>query len=156
MNPLMLYRSLPYIVIGLLGIALAWTTSLYLDKRDQLAALTASVQALGQAAEKVVEEKKIEHAANLETVRKNHEALASTIRASAVDNYRRANPAIRVRNDCSNGGSLPADAASEQLHDGTLEEPLLDIALIEEAASDANKLAAWQQWAQLNNIPVVD
>lgn len=154
MNPLMLYRSLPYAIIVLLIAALAWTTNLYLSKRDTLAALTASVQALGQAAEKVVEEKKIEYAANLQIVKESHEKLAPDIRASAVRNYIAAHPG-RVL-DCSGRGALPGASPGQHVDDATLHEPLLDIALIEEAASDANKLSAWQQWSQLNHIPVKD
>lgn len=155
MNPLMLYRSLPYIIIVVLAAALAWTTNLYLGKRDQLAALTASVQALGQAAEARVAEVKKQSEENLKTVKEDHEKLAPAIRAGAVRNYLAAHPK-RVRVVHAGSGSVPRDAPREQVDDGGAEKPVLDEAFIADAADDANKLAAWQQWCQLNRCPVKD
>lgn len=155
MNPLTLYRSLPYIIIVVLVVAHAWTTNLYLGKRDQLAALTASTQALGQAAQKIVEEKKIEHANNLQTVKENYENHVPTIRADAVRNYLAAHHR-RVRVERAGGGALPRDAPGEQVDDRASKELVPDSAFIEDAAEDALKLNAWQEWSRLNAIPVED
>jgi len=138
MNPLMLYRSLPYIIIVVLIAALSWVTNLYIEKRDQYAALTASVAALGEAAKSNVEKIQKLSAENLETVRDHYEKLVPAVRDGAVAAYKLRHP---------NAGRCPVPGATpgEQVADGTLEEPLLDITLIQEAASDANKLAAWQE-----------
>lgn len=162
MNPLTLYRSAPYIIIAVLIAALAWTTHLYLNKRDQLAALTATVQALGVAAEKVVEEKKAEYASNLQTVKEDHESLTSAIRATAVANYVRAHPNAGGVLNCSRSRTLCPTSSSIKVDDGTEQKPLLDgnitldEATIRNAAEDASKVDAWQEWAKLNNLPVVE
>lgn len=146
--------GLPYLIIGILTAALAAMTNLYLGKRDQLAALSASVQALGQAAEKAVEYKKIEYAANLQTVKDDHEKLIPYVRAGAVRNYLLAHPSrVRVDPRCS---TVPGTATREQVDDGAVQEPVPDDTTIRNCAEDASKTAAFQQYCQLNRCPVKD
>ena len=72
-----------YVIIALLAIALASMTSLYLGKRDEMAALEGSVQAIGAAAEKAVKEKEAEGRANLTKIKEDHESKVPEIRAGA-------------------------------------------------------------------------
>ncbi len=153
MNPLVFFRSAPYIVIALLGAALIWTTGMYHSERDNRVALTASVQALGEAAKAHVEEVEKQSEANLKTVKEHHESLEPTIRADAVRNYRLAHPE-RVRVVRTSGGTLPGIAPGIKLDDEAKSELVPDSALIENCAEDALKLSAWQEWCQLNHCPI--
>ena len=154
MNPLTFFRSAPYIVIAILLALLGWTTHLYLGKRDQIAALTASVQALGQAAEKVVEEKKAEYATNLQTVKEDHERLIPAIRAGAVRNYRDHHPDGVLNN--SGCGAVPGPSTGVQVDDGTQPKRIPDDTTLGNCAEDASKVAAFQQYCSLNHCPVKD
>jgi hypothetical protein len=147
MNPLMFFRSAPYIVIVILIAALSWMSHLYLDKRDQLAALTASVQALSKAAEDAIEEKKKEGLENLQTVKEEHEKLIPTIRSNAVAAYRMRHPDAR-------SSKVSGDAASKPVDVGTVCEPVPDRELLENCAEDAARQAAWRDWCKLNKCKV--
>lgn len=142
-----------YVIIALLAIALASMTGLYLNKRDELAALEGSVRAIGEAAEKVVKEKEAEGKANLTKIKEDHESKVPEIRAGAVAAYVAAH---RVRVSAPGGGEVPSPGAGQPVDDAGTCNLVPDEALIESAAEDAAKLSAWQDYARLNGIPVAE
>ena len=148
-----MFDAAKYAIIALLAIALASMTGLYLNKRDEMAALEGSVQAIGAAAEKAVKEKEAEGKANLTKIKEDHEAKVPQIRAGAVAAYRAAH---RVRNVDPRGGEVPNPGAGQPVDDAGTCEPILDEAFVESAAEDAAKLSAWQDYARLNGIPVTE
>ena len=147
-----MFDAAKYAIIALLAIALATMTGLYLNKRDEMAALEGSVQAIGAAAEKAVKEKEAEGKANLTKIKEDHEAKVPKIRAGAVAAYL----AHRVRVTAPSGGPMPNPSAGQPVDDDKICQPVPDTALIESAAEDAAKLEAWQDYARLNGIPVTE
>lgn len=97
--------------------------------------------------------KETEHQANLEKVRNDHERNIQAVRDSAVAKYLASR---RVRNHAagSGGGPVRADGQGLRVDDGTQPQCVPDKELIENAAEDAEKLSAWQDWCHLNNCPV--
>lgn len=96
----------------LLAIALASMTGMYLNKRDEMAALEGSVQAIGEAA---IEDKariEAEGKANLTKIKEDHESKVPEIRAGAVAAYLAAH---RVRNADPRGGEVPNPGAGQPL-----------------------------------------
>ena len=150
-----MFDAAKYVIIALLAVALASMTGLYLNKRDEMAALEGSVQAIGEAAEKVVKEKEAEGKANLTKIKEDHEAKVPEIRAGAVAAYVAAH---RVRSTTPRGGEVSDPSAGQPMDDaGTcnlVPDEAVDEHLIESAAEDAAKLEAWQDYARLNHIPV--
>jgi hypothetical protein len=149
----MMPRLAPYAIILVLAIALAAMTNMYLGKRDELAALTASVEVLGKAAEANVARVKKEGEQNLTAVKESHEKLVPTIRAGAVAAYVAAHPA-RVRYVAASGGSVPGTGAGKPLDDDAQSQCVPDTTLIESAAEDASKIAAWIDYCTRNRCPV--
>lgn len=166
-------KWLPWIIIAVLGSALGAMTQLYLDKRDDLVALQASVKVLGEAAEKALIAKEKEGEANLAKVKEDHEKLIPKVRSDAVANYLDAHPAPRVRKSVACSGAVPKDGPSQQVDDGTQQKPVPDQAsivgtesaetgalievepaTIQECAVDAAKVAAFQLYCTLNNCPI--
>jgi len=147
MNPLTFFRSAPYIVIVALIAALAWTTNLYLGKRDQFTALVTSVRAIGEAAKLEAVKKTQEGVDNLKIVKDKHEKELPAIRRDAVANYRMRNP---VASSCPVSGNGPG----QQVDDGAKQERVLDEPFIAECATDASKVAAFQEYCSLNHCPV--
>ena len=148
-----MFDAAKYAIIALLAIALASMTGLYLNKRDEMAALEGSVQAIGEAA---IEDKariEAEGKANLTKIKEDHEAKVPQIRAGAVAAYLAAH---RVRNADPRGGEMPNPGSGQPVDDAEVKQCLPDSTLIESAAEDAAKLSAWQDYARLNGIPVTE
>lgn len=143
----MFLRSAPYVIIVALIAALSWATHLYLGKRDELSALTASVKTLGEAAQARVEQEKKQSAENLKKVTDDHEKLIPAIRDGAIAAYRLRHPDARR-------SPMSANAVGKPVANDPIGECLPDTALIENAAEDASKLSAWQEWCVLNQCPI--
>ena len=88
---------------------------------------------------------------NLSHLRTDYEAKTADIRADAVAAYLR-----RVPKPAAGSNAVSATSAGSRMDDGASPECRLDTALIQDAADDALKLAAWQEYARLNQVPVVD
>ena len=146
-----LLRDWKLIVIGVLALALTGVTRLYFGERDALSAQTAAVEqaARDAQAEKVRIEQ--QHAANLAQVRKDHEAQIPIVRANAVANYRAAH---RVSKPAADNVSVPGDSPGIRVDDAAERQCVPDDTFISDAAEDAEKLAAWQDWCKRNGCPV--
>ena len=140
------------LIIVALFAALAFETTLYLDKRDELTAYQASIKQL--ADDTAAENARIARVQlqNLDILRKDYEINEPKIRADAVDAYL----ARRLRTDATRGSTMPTNAAGIRPNDGATKECVPDSTFIADAASDANTLAEWQAYAKLNNLPVKD
>lgn len=115
-------------------------------------AYVARVEAASEQAKanKAVVEKT--QADNLRTIEENHdEKHVEAVRAGAVDAVRRG-----LRKPASGGGSMPGIAIGKPAHDGESEECRAAFVIVADAAEDADTLSMWQEWARLNNIPVVN
>ena len=147
------------IVIAALAAALIGVTNAYVDLRDEFVGYKASVVAIGEAAKREVEKKEQEGKENLAKVRGEYENKIETIRSNAVANYAARRPATRpasVREQPASGSSVSGSGSGLRLDDGTGKECVAapDAAFIEDAADDAAKLSAWQEYARLNGIEV--
>lgn len=120
---------------------------MYLGKRDELTTLTASVKTLGKAAQARLEQEKKQSADNLKKVTDDHEKLIPAIRDGAIAAY-------RLRHPVTSSGPVSANAVGKPVANDPLGECLPDTALLENAAEDASKLSAWQQWCMLNQCPI--
>lgn len=146
-----LLRNWKLAVIGALAAAVFVLTKLYVGKRDELAAFTAQVEQAARDA--VAEKERIEkqHAANLEQVRKDHEAKVPEIRAGAVANYLAHR---RVSKPAAGSSPVPGDGPGIRVDDAAERQCVPDDVFIADAAEDAEKLAAWQDWCKRNGCPV--
>ena len=150
-----------FIVIAALAAALIVVANAYVDLRDEFVGYKASVAVLAESAEREVEKKEQEGRENLAKVRGDYENKIETIRSNAVANYtaRRepVRPASSVRNANAGSGSVSGSGSGLRLDDGASKECVVaqpDAAFIEDAADDAAKLSAWQEYARLNGIEV--
>ena len=155
----LLRRFWPYLVAFTVGFSMAWGVQGWrLDsaKKDILV-LETSVKTLGEQAKIEKERVEQERDANLVKV-ETYEKSLPDVRSNAVAAYK-----LRYPNTCRSGVSQPT--ARKQVDDGTSKEPMApgstesstfitESTFIEDSADDANKLAAWQAWAILNDIPV--
>lgn len=91
---------------------------------------------------------------NLKKVQADHEKQIPTIRARAVANYLAAHSMPDDAGTSSGGGPVREDGSGIKLDDGASKECVPDQALIEDAAEDAAKVAAWIEYCQLNKCPV--
>ena len=142
----LLRRFWPYIVAFGIGFSAAWGfQGLRLDNaKKDLLILETSVKTLGEQAKIEKEKVEQERDANLVKV-ETYEKELPTVRSNAVAAYK-----LRYPNTCSSG--VPSPSPSKQVDEGTSKEPVVT-GFIEDSADDANKLAAWQAWAILNDIP---
>lgn len=147
MNPVTLMKASPWFLAFFLSILLSLVSHFYLKERDAFTEFRSVVRQLGEEAR--IEKKRIEHERDLtlEKVRQYEKDLPA-IRANAVAAYKRmrdTNPGLRP---------LPGASPSLTLDDGAQQECLLDTVFIYDAAEDVARLSAWQEWAELNKIPV--
>lgn len=155
----LLRRFWPYLVAFTVGFSMAWGVQgwrLDSTKKDLLV-LETSVKTLGEQAK--IEKEKIEQERDANLVKvETYEKSLPDVRSNAVAAYK-----LRYPNTCRSGVSQPT--ARKQVDDGTTKEPvapgsaesstfITESTFIEDSAEDANKLAAWQAWAILNDIPV--
>lgn len=141
-------------VIGMLAAALVGMGNMYLGKRDELAGFKATVEQAGKAAATANKLVETQHEDNLVQVRKDYEDKVPEIRSNAVANYVAAHPAVvRYRTVVR---TVPADGASQPVDDDPVAECLPDEPFIENAAEDAAKLGAFQQYCKLNHCPIKD
>jgi len=147
------------IVIAALAVMLTLMTNLYIDTRDDLliekanfTTFVARVDELGKDAEDKKVKDEAEQTKNLEKVKADYEKQIPAIRARAVTNY-----LARVQHDAAENpgsGAVQGDGPGLRLDDGTSKECRLDEEFIQDAAEDADKLGAWQEYCRLNNCPV--
>lgn len=152
MNPISYIRIAVAVVIVLLLAAIGAVSKVYLDERDAFTTYRGQTEALAQAAlDRAVETKK-QHEQTLINVRKNYEARVPKIRNDAVAAYRAS---IRVRVQAKPSSSrVPAAPASLPVDVGAQQQCVLDEEFIRDAAEDAAKVGAWQQWCYDNHCPV--
>ena len=165
MNPLLLTKALPWVlaVAVALGLALGLMTNLYLEKRDALAiektrfdTFVAGVERKGRDAEAEKARKDAEHKQTLAQIKETHESQIPRVRADAVANYR-ASIGLRQRSATNPGsGELRGNGAGVRLDDGAQRQCVLDETLIQNAAEDAAKLGAWQQYCRMSRCPVTE
>ena len=155
----LLRRFWPYLVAFVVGFSAAWGfQGMRLDNaKKDLLVLETSVKTLGDQAKIDKERVEQERDANLVKV-ETYEKSLPDVRSNAVAAYK-----LRYPNTCRSGVSKPT--TRKQVDDGTTKEPvapgsaesatfITESTFIEDSADDANKLAAWQAWAILNDIPV--
>ena len=91
------------------------------------------------------------HERNLSKVRSDHEQEIKSVRSDAVAKY----IANRVRVAASSGGGgVRQNSLSLRVDDGAQQKCIPDDEFIRDAAEDAEKLSAWQDWCRLNECPV--
>lgn len=159
-------KALPWLIAAAFGLALAAMTHFYLGKRDELATTTANFDSfvattkeLGEKAAADNARKDAEHKQNLKTIREEHESEIPRIRNEAVANYLSGRPAAVVWQQSAanpSGSSMRGNRAGIGLDDGEKRQCVPDEAFIQNAAEDAAKLDAWQQYCTLNHCPVID
>ena len=152
MNPSSYIRIGVTVILIVLAAALAMVSKIYLDERDAFTAYRSETEALGRAAFDRARETKKLHEQTLINVRKNYEARVPKIRNDAVAAYRAS---IRVRVQAKPSSSrVPAAPVSVPVDDGAQQQCVLDEGFIRDAAEDAAKVGAWQQWCYENHCPV--
>lgn len=139
------------IVIGVLVAATGLMTNLYVGKRDELIAFTAQVKQAGEAQKVETQKREVQFKETLKVIKDQYENTIPEIRANAVTNYLAAHS---VRNPSPRSRLVPKTSSSVQVDDSAKLECVPDGAFIENAAEDALKLEAWQDWAKLNGVPV--
>ena len=139
------------VVIGALLVGLGMMSSLYVSKRDELITFTAQVEAAGLAQQAKNAETKARYEDNLITIRSEHEAHVNEIRDSAVAAYRAHFAGVRTY---PGRRGVPSAPASLKVDDDPKQELVLDPAFLEDAAEDAAKLAAFQDYCRYNGCPV--
>lgn len=90
------------------------------------------------------------HLQNLEILRKDYEINVPEIRRGAVTAYLARLHAVAGTSGVSGTGP------GIKLDDGAVSQCVPDEQFIQDAAEDATKIAAWQQYGKLNHIPVKD
>ena len=149
MNPLWI-KAMPWGIAAVMALAAAACLHLYQSERDAFVAYRAEVTAIGKAQEAQVEKERKQAEENLKQVRKDYEARIPDIRRDAVAAYRMRNPQSR---SCP----MPGGGTSQPVDDGTKQELVsVDADFIQECATDAAKLGAFQDYCKRNNCPVRD
>ena len=149
MIPTLWIKALPWAIAALMAFAAAFCLHLYQSERDAFTTHRAKVAAIAEAQQAQVESDKQQAEENLKQVRKDYEDRIPDIRDAAVRNYR-----LRYQNTCS--GALPGNAASLQVDDGVSQKCVADEQFILDAAEDAAKLGAFQDYCKRNNCPIKD
>lgn len=108
---------------------------------------------IGQAAKDEQQALTDAHKNNLEQVKESHEQKVDAVRDGAVAKYRAAH-GMRDNAAGSSGSGVRTNSVSLKVDDGAAEECVPDETLIRDAADDAEKLSAWQDWCRLNKCPV--
>ncbi len=150
MIPLLL-RGWPYIVIGVLVLANGFTFRLWQSEREEHITYRAQIAAMADAvAEENARLARIQ-LQNLSHLRVDYEAKTADIRADAVAAYLRRVPKPAARSD-----AMPSGGTGIKVDDGDTAQCRPDLALVQDAADDALKLSAWQEYARLNHVPIGD
>lgn len=139
-------KMLPWGIAALMAIAAATCLHLYQSERDSFVAYRAEVTAIGKAQEAQIEKERQQAEENLKQVRQDYEDKIETIRSNAVALYRMRQPA-------GQSGAMPAATGGKQMDDGTAAKCVAD-EFVADAADDAAKVTAWQDWCKRNNCPV--
>ena len=144
---MMWIKALPWGIAALMAFAAAFCLHLYQSERDAFTTHRAKVEAIAEAQQAQIEKDKQQAEENLKQVRKYYEDRIPDIRYAAVRNYR-----LRYPNTCS--CALPGNAASIQVDDGASQKCVADEQFIRDAAEDAVKVGAFQDWCKRNNCPI--
>ena len=112
-----------------------------------------ATEAAGQKSKAEEQAKKTEHEQNLVQIRKDHEQEIKVVRDGAVAKYIAAH-GVRDNSTSAGGSGVRTNSVSLKVDDGAKPQCVPDKELIENAAEDAEKLSAWQDWCHLNNCPV--
>ena len=139
-------KMLPWGIAALMAIAAATCLHLYQSERDSFVAYRAEVTAIGKAQEAQIEKERQQAEENLKQGRQDYENKIPVIRRDAVASY-------RMRYPQSSRCEMPGNAAGQQVDDGTAAKCVAD-EFIADAADDAAKVTAWQDWCKRNNCPV--
>lgn len=141
-------KMLPWGIAAVMALAAAACLHLYQSERDAFVAYRAEVTAIGKAQEAQIKKEKEQAEYNLKQVRKDYEDRVPDIRRDAVAAYRLRNPQPR---SCT----MPGDGTSQPVDDGAVKELLApDPEFIRNAAEDAAKLSAFQDYCKRNNCPI--
>lgn len=137
------------VAIGILSLALALTFKLYRNEVEKYALFRAQVEVLGEQAKAEKKRIETEHAKVTKEIGDAWAKNLDSVRNNAVARYRmRDNPGR---------GFMPGLTIRPQEPDGASKERLAcdtDEAFIADAAEDAAKVGAWQDWARSLNLPV--
>lgn len=142
-------KMLPWGIAAVMALAAAACLHLYQSERDAFVAYRAEVTAIGKAQEAQIKKEKEQAEYNLKQVRKDYEAKLPAIRAGAVRTYCLRQPTL-----CQ-PATASADASGQQVDDGAKPELMApDPEFIRNAAEDAAKLSAFQDYCKRNNCPI--
>lgn len=139
-------KMAPWGIAALMALIAGVCLHLYQAERDAHVAYKATIaQAIAdQQAALKAEANRME--ANLKQVRQDYEDKIETIRSNAVALYRMRQPA-------GQSGAMPAATGGKQMDDGTAAKCVAD-EFVADAADDAAKVSAWQDWCKRNNCPI--
>ena len=113
----------------------------------------AGVKTAGELAEQAAKQKEVQYANTVKEINNGWAKNINRARSEAVRNY----IATRgVPDGSASGSQVPSTAVRAESTDGAGKECLPDTRLIEDAAEDALKIRAWQDWAVRNELPVSD
>ena len=133
------------VAIGILSLALALTFKLWRGEVKEFAMFKAQVELLGKQAEAEKKRIETEHAKVTKEIGDAWAKNLDSVRNNAVARYRmRDNPGR---------GFMPGLTLRPQEPDGACKEQVAD-GFIADAAEDAAKVGAWQDWARSLNLPV--
>lgn len=133
------------VAIGILSLALALTFKLYRNEVEKYALFRAQVAVLGEQAKAEKKRIETEHAKVTKEIGDAWAKNLDAVRNNAVARYRmRDNPGR---------GFMPGLTLRPQEPDGACKEQVAD-GFIADAAEDAAKVGAWQDWARSLNLPV--
>ena len=148
MIPILL-RGWPYIAIGLLVISNGFTFRLWQSEREDHITYRAQIASMANAVREENARLARIQLQNLSHLRVDYEAKLPSVRSDAVAAYLRRVPVPAARGD-----AVPAPSANIKVDDGAVKECRPDSALIQDAADDALKLSAWQEYGRQNHLPV--
>ena len=143
------------ILIAGLVVALGLVGKLYLDKRDELAVLTARHLAALDQAKAARDEVKQRSDSALAKLKAAHEQNIKEVERNAWINFKRRYPEFAGRMPSQPAmprpdAASPADSASAS--DAAPAEPMA--ALVTACATDAATITEFQRWVRLNKLPV--
>lgn len=145
----LILKALPWLVAALACFAAWFAIGRYLDLRDLHTAFVAQTEQAAKDAQAMIEAERKRGDDNLIQVRKDYEAKLPAIRAGAVRTYCLRQPTL-----CQ-PATASADASSQQVDDGAKPELMApDPEFIRNAAEDAAKLSAFQDYCKRNNCPI--
>lgn len=137
------------VVIAVLSTALAITFKLWRHEVQAYATFRAQVEVLGEQARADKKRIEAEHAKVTKEIGDAWSKNLDAVRANAVRRY-----ANRVQ-PSPGQGYMPGLTLRPQEPDGASKEQLAcDPGFIADAAEDAAKVGAWQEWARSLNLPV--